>query len=104
MVTDEGSSTASATKIVDSLRWTAHMEDCLRELEIRKEHPNDELLVQLVRVQLVIERASLAVWFDTSIEREAAMRAPPTLYAAAMLKQLEELETRMSETTRQNRE
>ena len=40
------------------LAWTPHLDECLRILSAEKECPNDEVLVQMVRSQLVVERAS----------------------------------------------
>ncbi|KAF2807184.1 uncharacterized protein BDZ99DRAFT_500451 [Mytilinidion resinicola] len=40
----------------DALRWTPHMEECLIILDEKKECPNDAILVQQVRLQLIVER------------------------------------------------
>ncbi|KIW35297.1 uncharacterized protein PV07_02000 [Cladophialophora immunda] len=39
----------------DALRWTPHMEECLVILDEKKECPNDAILVQQVRLQLIVE-------------------------------------------------
>ncbi|KAJ5805371.1 Major facilitator superfamily domain general substrate transporter [Penicillium riverlandense] len=43
---------------IDALRWTPHMDECLRVIDEAKECPNDEILVQQVRLQLVVEKVA----------------------------------------------
>lgn len=45
----------------DALRWTAHMEDCLRALERNPESPLDAVLVQQVKISRVVEKANLSL-------------------------------------------
>ena len=53
---------------IDALRWTPHMDECLQVLGETKECPNDEILVQQVRLQLIIERMALCVSQDRAIK------------------------------------
>ena len=39
------------------MRWTRYMDECLKVVEETKEVPSDELLVQLVKVRLIAEKA-----------------------------------------------
>ncbi|KAK2804785.1 hypothetical protein FQN51_001427 [Onygenales sp. PD_10] len=55
------SSLALSKERVDSLHWTAHMEENLHVLEFAKECPGDELLVALVQIQLATDKFSQTV-------------------------------------------
>jgi len=72
------------------------MEDCLCELERQKESPLDLALVQLVRVQLTVERASTTIWHDTHLESNHAPKGAEMLYSQAMLVRLEEFGSTLS--------
>ncbi|KAJ5246134.1 hypothetical protein N7468_001117 [Penicillium chermesinum] len=50
------SSTALCLGRIDALRWTSHMEESLTVLLKAKECPEDELLVYLVKIQLVMDK------------------------------------------------
>lgn len=41
---------------IDALRWNPHMEESLTVLAEAKESPNDELLVTLVKLQLIMDK------------------------------------------------
>ncbi|KAK0314598.1 hypothetical protein LTR01_001422 [Friedmanniomyces endolithicus] len=72
---------SSSIKIIDSLRWTPHMEECLRDLDSRREHVLDQSLVQQVRLQLVAERATLMRAYENVME-------PPPIQLHAYAAQL----------------
>ncbi|KAM4055196.1 RNase P, subunit Pop3 [Hirsutella rhossiliensis] len=42
---------------METFGWNSYMDDCLDVLEREREHPRDEILVALVRIQLVSEEA-----------------------------------------------
>lgn len=50
------SNISSFLQKIDALRWTPHMDECLRILDELQECPSDAVLVQQIRMQLVIER------------------------------------------------
>ncbi|KAK0334953.1 hypothetical protein LTR91_003741 [Friedmanniomyces endolithicus] len=87
------SSFSSSIKIIDSLRWTPHMEECLRDLDGRREHVLDQSLVQQVRLQLVAERATLTRAYENVMEPRTTLRPSPVLYAQALLSHLDEIRT-----------
>ncbi|KAK1820276.1 hypothetical protein LTR12_005283 [Friedmanniomyces endolithicus] len=87
------SSFSSSIKIIDSLRWTPHMEECLRDLDSRREHVLDQSLVQQVRLQLVAERATLTRAYENVMEPRTTLRPSPVLYAQALLSHLDEIRT-----------
>ncbi|GLA33621.1 hypothetical protein AnigIFM63309_000454 [Aspergillus niger] len=72
----------------DSLRWTPHLEDCLRLLEEQQECANDGILVQQVRLQLVTDRLSLGSRYGGSASVEP-MRPSPSVYLRPMQTQLQ---------------
>ncbi|KAL2848385.1 hypothetical protein BJY01DRAFT_159830 [Aspergillus pseudoustus] len=43
---------------MDPMRWTSHMEGYLKHIEANPEHPNDQSLTLLVRLQLLGQRAA----------------------------------------------
>ncbi|KAL3460100.1 hypothetical protein BJX64DRAFT_263698 [Aspergillus heterothallicus] len=43
---------------MDPMRWTNHMEGYLKNIEVNPEHPNDQSLALLVRLQLLGQRAT----------------------------------------------
>ncbi|KAK3617826.1 hypothetical protein LTR56_025036 [Elasticomyces elasticus] len=96
------STISSTIKVIDSLRWTAQMEDCLVDLESRLEYPQDQLLVQQVRLQLAAERAIVVRWYDQSMLRNVS-HTPPHLYAQALLCHLEEVRSSATLELQQNR-
>ncbi|KAH8810878.1 hypothetical protein F5884DRAFT_672828 [Xylogone sp. PMI_703] len=49
---------------VDTLRWTPHMDECLQILEQKRECPNDEILVQQVRLALIAEKSNQVASLD----------------------------------------
>ncbi|KAE8420988.1 hypothetical protein BDV36DRAFT_292664 [Aspergillus pseudocaelatus] len=53
---------------IETFRWTPHLEESLRILDEQKQCANDEILVQLVRMRLIVEknRARWAWLNDTS--------------------------------------
>ncbi|PYI00265.1 Zn(II)2Cys6 transcription factor [Aspergillus sclerotiicarbonarius CBS 121057] len=72
----------------DSLRWTSHMDECLRLVEEQQECINDGILVQQVRLQLVMDKLSLGRWYGGSKSIES-MRPSPTIYLRPMQTQLQ---------------
>ncbi|KAI1394270.1 uncharacterized protein F4822DRAFT_424749 [Hypoxylon trugodes] len=49
---------SSMLQRIDPLRWTPHMDDCLRSLDEARECPNDGILVYQVRLQLISEKTA----------------------------------------------
>ncbi|PWY79527.1 hypothetical protein BO94DRAFT_588109 [Aspergillus sclerotioniger CBS 115572] len=73
----------------DSLRWTPHMDECLRLLEEQQECANDGILAQQVRLQLVMDKLSLGRWYGGSSKSLESMRPSPTIYLRPMQTQLQ---------------
>ncbi|KAL2816419.1 hypothetical protein BDW59DRAFT_10034 [Aspergillus cavernicola] len=74
----------------DPLRWTPHMKECLDILAEAKQTPNDAVLVQLVRAQLVVHRLikELELEYDAVDDREHA-KAPFYSYIKALRSQID---------------
>ncbi|KAE9369122.1 hypothetical protein N431DRAFT_412898 [Stipitochalara longipes BDJ] len=53
---------------IDALRWTPHMDECLQILDEAKECHNDLILVQLVRLQLIVEKLAARMPHGGAIE------------------------------------
>ncbi len=72
------------------------MEDCLRDLDTRRECVLDQSLVQQVRLQLVAERATLTRAYENVMEPRTTLRPSPVLYAQALLSHLDDIRTSTS--------
>jgi len=81
------------------MRWTAHLQECLHEIETRREGPLDDALVQCVTIQLIADKAINSASLDVNIELDPYFRPPPNLFAQEMLTQLGQLRSSMSATT-----
>lgn len=66
---------------IDALRWNPHMEESLAILMEAKECPEDELLVSLVKIQLVMDKVYHL--------RRDGDKTPSVLYTKAFQFQLE---------------
>ncbi|GKZ26538.1 hypothetical protein AbraIFM66951_002745 [Aspergillus brasiliensis] len=73
----------------DSLRWTPHLDDCLRLLEEQQECVNDGILVQQVRLQLVTDRLGLGRCYGGSAKFAESMQPSPSVYLRPMQTQLQ---------------
>lgn len=84
------------------MRWTAHMQEFLNELEVRREDPIDEILVQCVKIQLIAEKAMKLESYDANTELDASLHPPPHLFAQELLSQLSQLRASMPDAVAHN--
>ena len=74
------------------MKWTPYLDECLRLLlenaECSEHGSNDLFLVQIIRVQLVIEKLSQTPWHDSSFE---STELPPQFFIHALEAQLASL-------------
>lgn len=77
---------------IDALRWTPHMDECLQILDQTKECPNDEILVQQVKLQLIVERLALSTPSKGAVE-DTGHREPGSFYLENLQSQLQTLKT-----------
>ncbi|KPM46071.1 hypothetical protein AK830_g500 [Neonectria ditissima] len=73
---------------MDTLRWTPHMDDCLKALERDREHPSDEVLVTFIKYQLVAEEAQKLLVRDVMGE---SSQTPTYVFKKGMMSRLQEL-------------
>ncbi|KAH8651094.1 hypothetical protein BX600DRAFT_473069 [Xylariales sp. PMI_506] len=78
----------------DGLRWTPYMSECLQTLDELKECPNDEILVQQVRMQLIIEKAKTRKQYEEAMGPIDDVNAT-TLYLAKLQSQLGAIKTEL---------
>jgi hypothetical protein len=71
------------------------MDECLQVLEERKECPNDEVLVQQVRLQLIVEKMVLGTFHDAAMEFPEPARELPSLYPKIVYAQLHDIKTKL---------
>lgn len=71
------------------MRWTRYLDECLHLLEEKKDYPTDDLLVHLVRVQLICNKASSLTWNDAVGDAEAGILTD--LYVKTLKSQLDNL-------------
>lgn len=75
---------------IDPPRYTAYIDQCLRELEADEEYESDLLLVHLVRIQHLSERiAQLHVKDNVGDELAGMARAPVSAYSSMFHTELE---------------
>ena len=72
------------------MRWTPYLDECLRLLEEKKDYPTDNLLVYLVRVQLICNQGAASTWND--IFGAVETRVPADFYVKTLKSQLDNLD------------
>jgi len=77
------------------MRWTAHMQECLYEIEAYREAPLDDVLVQCVKIQLIADKAIKSASLDVNIGLGSDFQPPPNLLAQELLTQLGHLRSSM---------
>lgn len=83
---------------MDALRWTTHMDDCLDTLDRERQHPTDEVLVRLVRLQLVAEEAQRLMLADVA-DVKNANQVPSYVYKKSLLSRLQKARSFSNELT-----
>ena len=79
---------------IDALRWTPHMEESLQILTDAKECPEDELLVTLVRIQLVMDKVH-------HHRRDSDGQLPSLMYTKSFQAQLEAVRNQIPQSLKQ---
>ena len=80
---------------LDALRWTPYLDECLAVLGEKDEHPTDPLLIHLVKLQLLVEKAGQAPWHEERDDPNGSVRVPPIFYLKALQAQLQDFKTRI---------
>ena len=60
------------------------MNESLGEIETQQQTPLDASLAQLVRAQLIVEKASVASWYDSTFDTTSSVIASGGIYARAL--------------------
>ncbi|GAD91479.1 glucose-methanol-choline (gmc) oxidoreductase [Paecilomyces variotii No. 5] len=74
-----------------TLRWTSHMDESLQILAEKQEYPTDIVLVQLVKLQLITEKAAQGPWNQWFAENAHSHEPPPAFYLHALQSQVLEV-------------
>ncbi|KAF4212986.1 hypothetical protein CNMCM8980_009576 [Aspergillus fumigatiaffinis] len=86
------------------MRWTAHMKECLEVLTERKETPNAAVLVQLVQIQLVVDKVIRRSWDESGLTVEGSEpRLPTSFFIQTMHQQLQSVRSRISPESADNK-
>ena len=84
------------------MRYDTYLDEYLQALEESKEHPADVLLVQLVRLQLIVEHAAQAPWNDEQSDIRGSFRAPSVFYLNALQERMREFKNHIPPALLQN--
>lgn len=71
------------------------MDECLQILDERKEHLNDEILIQQVRLQLIAEKMALCSLHEGVVESVNQKIEHPTIHLESLQSQLRDIETEL---------
>ena len=71
------------------------MDEDLQMLDERKECPNDDILVQQVRLQVIVEKMALGTLHDGAMESTEHTREPPSLYLETLHSELQDIKTKL---------
>jgi len=72
------------------MRWSRYLDECMRLLEVKKEYLTDDLLVSLVRVQLMCNKGTTSTIND--LFGDTDIRVPADFYIKSLMSQLDELQ------------
>ena len=71
------------------------MDECLQILGETKECPNDEILVQQVRLRLIVEKTFWETSFDVAVDSTEHAREPSSLCLEALGSQLQDIKSQL---------
>jgi hypothetical protein len=81
---------SSYSQRIDALRWTPYLDECLQKLAESADHPNDILLVHVVRLQLILEKAVQIPVRNGYADAEDSGKPPFLFYMKALQSQLQD--------------
>lgn len=105
-------SVANYFQRIEPLRWTPYLDQCLRLLDETQEASTDDLLVQLVRVQLLRNKVASVQWSHScppidmkrsTFGPEASSNFTQDFFITAFIYQLEELKRTIPVQLKDNR-
>lgn len=68
----------------------------------KEEHPSDILLVYLVKLQLIFERAGRGQWYEEQDDAISSSRAPPIFYLKSLQAQLQDFKANIPPKIQRN--
>lgn len=74
----------TSLKKLEPLRWTSHMDECLRVLEEQAESDSDISLAALVKLQLITEQIHRAPWQNGDSSNVRVQVLPPAYLNSVM--------------------
>ena len=95
-------SISSFLQKIDALRWTPHLEECVQVLQEQAECPEDEILVQQVRLQQLVEKVNQSMSHDGALDAATHTKVPPAFYIQALHTQLQEIKSKFSPPAQQD--
>ncbi len=81
-------SISHSLKKSDSLNWTSHMDQCLQVLSQCREWEGDEVLVAIVKTQLVVDQLARAPWLPQT-------QRPPAPFISALHLQVQSIRNQL---------
>lgn len=78
----------------DTMKWTSHMDECLRILELEPEWDGDKLLTCQVRCQLIAEQIFDSPW-SNGILNDGSKPGAPEYFTKALKLQLQEVRAKL---------
>lgn len=87
---------------IDTLRWTPHMDECLLELANNPEYEGDEILVVLVKLRKIAEKARSCAWQEDQPE-DATAKSPPVFHTKILRTELNDIKLRIPFNLQNNR-
>ena len=90
-----GTRMSSYFQRLDALRWTPYLDECIAVLGEKDEHPTDLLLIHLVKLQLLVEKAGQAPGHEERDDPNGSARVPPIFYLKALQAQIEDFKNRI---------
>lgn len=91
---------------IESLKYTAYIQQCLRELEQAREYESDAVLVHMVRLQHLSEDITEinSREDDENEEVSGVPKAPVSAYISAFQKELDKIRNSLTKPMRNNSE
>ena len=89
---------------IDPMRWTPHLDECMRVLRESKDCAADEVFAIEVRVQLLLHKANQMAWPAGGPDGENTdiPVIPPAFFLKVIRSQLQELKAELSAEVQQN--
>ncbi|KAI1342276.1 hypothetical protein F5Y15DRAFT_336486 [Xylariaceae sp. FL0016] len=86
-----------------SMRWTPHMDDCLRKLDTHPEWHGDEMLVFMVKIHKVLDDVAQMTWRSHSSEDSTSQKAPAMIYVKTLRQSLQQIKDTLPESLVDNK-